>query len=224
MFGKFSMPFFTSIVLAAHGDGYRVTFHRGKRSIPILETGVLAAFGKKINDKLRVFLRKRVGKESQPSAGILDSQSVKTTSTGGSRGYDGGKKINGRKRHILVDTLGLLLAVVVHAANIQDRDGAELVLQRIKGFFSRLKVIWADGAYQGQFTFIAKRIFKRKVKVVTKLRDQVGFCPLPQRWIIERTFAWLVGYRRHSRDYERLEENSEAMIYVSMIQVMLKRI
>ena len=169
-------------------------------------------------------MRKLAGRQFQASAGAIDSQSVKCSSVGGVRGFDAGKKILGRKRHILVDTMGLLIAVVVHSAGIQDRDGGLLVLERIQGFFSKLILIWADGGYRGQFVERAYRSFRREIEIIDKDPDQKGFKVLPRRWVVERTFAWLSNYRRHSRDYERLIESSEAMIYISMVQLMLKRL
>ena len=170
-------------------------------------------------------MRKRDGRAVQASAGVLDSQTVKTSSSGEIRGYDGGgKKINRRKCHILVDTLALLIAVVVHAADVQDRDGGLLIFERIKDVLSQLKLIWADGGYRGEFIEKVKRKFRRTIEIVKRNDDVKGFKVLPKRWIVERTFGWLCHYRRHSRDYEGLPENSEAMVYISMIQVMLRRI
>ena len=217
------MPFFILINLGARGEIFQVISHLGKRFIHILETGKNPVLGKKINDILRKRLRKKDGREPQASAAIIDSQSIKTTHRGGVRGYDGGKKILGRKRHILVDALGLLMVVVVHSAGIQDRDGGLLVLDKMKGVFSRLKVIWADGGYLGKFIIGAKQNFNRNVEVIKRCDDTKGFKVLPKRWIVERSFAWLINYRRHSKDYEYLTESSEAMIYISMIQLMLKR-
>lgn len=119
--------------------------------------------------------------------------------------------------------MGLLMMVVVHSAAIQDRDGGLLVLRRIKNMFSKLKIIWVDGGYQGRFVSIGRKLFRRKIVVVKRLSTSIGFVLLPKRWIVERTFAWLANFRRHSRDYERHTQSSEAMIYISMIQVMLKR-
>lgn len=187
----------------------------------------ISGLWEEINNNLRRNIRKSMGKNSQASAAIIDSQSVKTTSVAGKEiGYDGGKKIKGRKRHIVVDTLGLLMAVVVHSAGIKDNEGCILVLDKIKGIFSRLKLIWADGGYRGELIEIAKYYFARKIDVI--LRNDggkgKGFKVVRKRWIVERTFGWLFNYRRHSKDYERLPETSEAMIYISMIHLMLRRL
>ena len=164
------------------------------------------------------------GRQPSPSAAIIDSQSVKTTEQGGLRGYDAGKQINGRKRHIVVDTIGLLLAVVVHAANIQDRDGAKRVFSKLKGKFPRLKLIWADGGYSGQLVDWVLQFGKWILEIVNRPKDQKGFVVLPRRWVVERTFAWLGRYRRLSKDYEHLCDTSESMIQIAMIHLMLKRL
>lgn len=141
----------------------------------------------------------------------------------GDRGYDSGKKISGRKRHIVVDTLGLILTVIVHAADIQDRVGAMAVLKRLTGRFTRLQLIWADGGYAGQLIDWSKRTCGRVIKIV-KRNDLNKFVVLPKRWIVERTFAWLGKYRRLSKDYETLPQSSEAMVYIAMINLMVHRL
>jgi len=177
-----------------------------------------------IHDRLRDQVREDAGRETSPSAAIIDSQSVKTTETGGPRGYDAGKKINGRKRHIAVDTMGLLLAVVVHVAAIQDRDGAKLVMMKIGRRFPRLKLIWADGAYAGRLIDWVKAFGNWLLVIVKRSSDQKGFTVLPRRWVVERTFAWLGRSRRLSKDYERHTETSETMALISMIHLMLRRL
>ncbi len=143
---------------------------------------------------------------------------------GGPRGYDAGKKVKGRKRHIVVDTLGLLLAVAVHPANIQDRDGAKLVLERLLGQYPRLKVIWADGAYGGKLVQWAKEVGGWNLELVRRPRQQHTFQVLPRRWVVERTFGWLNLQRRLSKDYEGLPETTEAWIYAAMTGLMLRRL
>lgn len=184
----------------------------------------LKGFWEHINAVLRTELRIFCGRKPEPSVAILDSQSVKTMETPGVRGYDAGKKVKGRKRHILVDTIGLLLIVVVHTANIQDRDGAKLVMEQVKGTFSRLRLIWADAGYSGKLVDWTKIICGWVLEIVKRSDDIKGFEVLPHRWIVERTFGWLGRYRRLSKDYEGLTESSQALIYVAMIKIMVTRI
>jgi len=177
-----------------------------------------------LHNMLYVQTRENEGREDSPSAAIIDSQSVKTTEAGGPRGYDAGKKINGRKRHIIVDTLGLLLAVVVHTANIQDRDGAKLVFMKIHGRFPRLKLIWADGGYRGRLIEWVQALGNWVLEIVKRPADQKGFVVLPRRWVVERTFGWLGRCRRLSKDYEELLETSETMVLIGMIHLMLRQL
>lgn len=177
----------------------------------------------RINAHLRREMRIQEGRNSEPSAGIVDSQSVKTTSRGGDHGYDAGKKINGRKRHILVDTLGLLLCVVVHAGNIQDRDGARLLFAKAKSLFPSLKLVWADGGYAGQLITWVMLTCSWILEIV-KRSDAPGFQLVKRRWVVERSFAWFGMYRRLSKDYEFLTSSSEAMIYAAMSHIMLRRL
>ena len=162
----------------------------------------------------------------RPTAAILDSQSVKSAGHGGPVGYDAGKRIKGRKRHLLVDTLGLVLGVAVTPASTPERDGAQMVLRQVLGWFTWLRLLWVDGGYTGNaFAQWVKELRpKLEVEVVKRSDRAKGFKILPRRWIVERTFGWLMLYRRLVRDYETTESSAQAWIYIAMIRIQLRRL
>jgi putative transposase len=178
----------------------------------------------RLHDTLRAQLRRQSGRHKHPTAGCLDSQSVKSTSVPGERGYDAAKNVKGRKRHILVDTLGLLLVVAVTVASLPERDGARLLFARLTGSCKKLRRIWVDGGYRGPWINWAAERFGFLLQVVLRREETKGFVVLPRRWVVERTFAWLNLHRRLSKDYEVLPESSEAFIYIAMTRLMLRRL
>lgn len=177
-------------------------------------------------DRLRTRLRVRARRDAQPSAAIVDSQSVKAAETvgAGSRGFDAGKKINGRKRHIAVDVEGFLLAVVVTAASIGDRMGAKLLVIAVLNVCTRLKLIWADSGYDGAPLARWIRSVAGVALQVIKRTEQHTFRVVPRRWVVERSFGWLLRYRRLVRDYERRTEHHEAMVYWATVLLMTRRL
>ena len=182
-----------------------------------------AGLWRKLNKYLRRKLRKKLGRHEEPSAGCADSQSVKAGSLHGN-GFDGAKSVNGSKRHLLVDTLGLVLSVLVTRANIPERKGLALLLAQSRHRLPRLHHLWLDRGYQGG-TFI-KRIllcFGVVLEIVAR-RDERGFALQARRWVVERTFAWLGNYRRLAKDYETLSSSSETFIYLASCDLMMKRL
>jgi len=166
-------------------------------------------------------------KKKAPTAAIIDSQSVKSANHPGGRGYDAGKRIMGRKRHLLVDTMGLVLLAMVHSGNIQDRDGGRLLLAKLERSFGWLQLIWADGGYAGklvEWIGSLRRHRNTRLEIVRRADQQKGFKVLPKRWIVERTFAWLTQARRLNKDYETSTESAEAFIYIAMIRNMTRRL
>ena len=179
-----------------------------------------------MHDDLRELIRAAASRSPGPSAAIIDSQSVKGSEmiARTRRGYDAGKKINGVKRHVVVDTLGLLLVVMVTAARVQDRDGAAPLLAVLRERFSTIRLVWADGGYAGRLVIWAAKVIGLTVTIVKRTDDTTGFAVLPRRWVVERTLAWLTRNRRLVRDYERRADTHEAMTTIAMIALMSRRL
>lgn len=178
-----------------------------------------------INHYLLMAIRQAEGREASPSAGVIDSQSVKTTESGGVCGYDAGKKIKGRKRHILTDTCGYLVYAVIHGADIQDRDGAPLVLAAIRHSFPWLRHVFADGGYAGDKLCDAlKKIGKWTLEIIKRSDTAKGFVLLPRRWVVERTFAWLNRNRRLAKDFEQTIKSATGWLFLASIQLIARRL
>lgn len=177
------------------------------------------------HDRLRGRLREAEGRAAEPTAAIIDSQSVKGAASvpAVSRGYDGGKKINGRRRHVITDCLGLLLVVLVTAGNVTDRQAARVLLPRLRERFRKITLVWADGGYRGRLVAWAQEKRQLTLEIVKRSDDMTGFVVLPRRWVVERTLGWLMRSRRLVRDFETLPASSEAFIYFSQAMLMSRR-
>jgi transposase len=179
-----------------------------------------------LNAKLRGKVRQTQGKRTRPTAAILDSQSVKSDPHGGPVGYDAAKRIKGRKRHLLVDTLGLLLGIEITPASTPERDGAQTLLASVLQHFAWLRLMWVDGGYNGPAFAQWVRSIRPKLKteVVQRSEDTTGFAVLPRRWVVERTFGWFMRHRRLVRDYETTGDSAKAFAYIAMIRIQLRRL
>ncbi|GAA3814999.1 IS5 family transposase [Streptomyces chiangmaiensis] len=181
---------------------------------------------KEFHDRLRGRVREAEGRKAEPTAAVIDSQSVKGAASvpAATRGYDGGKKINGRRRHVITDCLGLLLMVLVCAADVTDRQAARVMLPRLRARFHTITLVWADGGYTGRLVTWAKEKLQLTLQIVKRSDDMKGFVVLPRRWVVERTLGWLMRSRRLVRDFETLPGSSEAFIYFSQAMLMSRRL
>ena len=201
-------------------------FPPGKTIYHIFRRWTRDHFGEALNARLRALVRGGEGKQSRPTAAILDSQSVKSDPHGGVVGYDATKRIKGRKRHLLVDTLGLVLGVKVTSADTPEREGAQALLGQVLVWLSWLRLIWVDGGYTGDaFSQWVKRLRPNlEIQVVKRSDTARGFKVLAHRWVVERTFGWLMRHRRLVRDYETTVESAEAFIFIALIRIQIRRL